>query len=68
MVDLSPEAVERSANFCDEVARYFEKRDTGGEDKAHWANVYNAENARKAATLLRALWAGEKSNTSPPSC
>jgi len=38
-----------------EAARYFAKRPTGGEDSAHWANVYNAENATKLATRLQAL-------------
>lgn len=37
-----------------DCAEYFERRDTGGEDRAHWANVYNAENARKAAAALTA--------------
>lgn len=32
-----------------ECAEYFERRDTGGEDMAHWANVANAETARKIA-------------------
>lgn len=37
-----------------ECANYFEDRPTGGEDQAHWANVWNAENARKAAAALTA--------------
>jgi hypothetical protein len=47
--------------FLNEAARYFEKRPTNGEDRAHWANVFNAENCRKAAaeiTRLRAENAG----------
>lgn len=35
-----------------EAARYFANRPTGGEDAAHWANVYNAENANKLADRL----------------
>lgn len=38
-----------------EAARYFSARDTKGEDRAHWANVYNAENARKLADRLAEL-------------
>ena len=41
--------------WAEEAARYFENRPTGGEDKAHWANVYNAENARRVADALRAV-------------
>mgnify|MGYP007028080193 CR=1 FL=1 len=41
--------------FLEEAARYFERRDTQGEDRAHWANVYNAENCRKIAKRLAAL-------------
>lgn len=44
---------EKLAKWCDEAARYFERRQTNGEDMAHWSNVMNAQNARKAATLLR---------------
>lgn len=35
-----------------EAARYFEKRPTGGEDSAHWSNVYNAQNCREIAAML----------------
>jgi|GEM_PF-1018687 len=38
-----------------EAARYFSARDTKGEDRAHWANVYNAENANKLADRLAEL-------------
>jgi hypothetical protein len=38
--------------FLDECAKYFENRPTGGEDRAYWANVYNAENCRKVIKLL----------------
>ncbi|MBO6808450.1 hypothetical protein [Thalassospira sp.] len=44
---------EESVDFLLEAARYFEKRPTDGEDKAYWANVYNAENCRKAAEDLK---------------
>lgn len=44
-------------NFLREAAEYFERRDTGGEDKAHWANVYNAKNCREIAAMLEALTA-----------
>lgn len=41
--------------FLEEAAKYFENRDTGGEDKAYWSNVYNAENCRKVAELVKDL-------------
>lgn len=41
--------------FLEEAARYFENRPTHGEDRAHWSNVYNAENCRKIAVALRAF-------------
>lgn len=45
---------ERTA-FLREAARYFEARPTGGEDAAHWSNVYNAKNCRDIATILDSL-------------
>lgn len=41
--------------FATEAAGYFESRPTGGEDAAHWSNVYNAENCRNIATALQSL-------------
>lgn len=38
--------------WLNECAKYFDRIDTKGEDLAHWAAVYNAENARRVATLL----------------
>ena len=38
--------------FLAENARYFETRPTGGEDAAHWSNVFNAKNCRQAADTL----------------
>ncbi len=38
--------------FLNEAARYFERRDTHGEDSAFWANAVNAENCRKAAAMI----------------
>lgn len=38
-----------------EAARYFSNCPTNGEDSAHWANVFNAENANKLADRLAAL-------------
>jgi hypothetical protein len=39
-------------NWLHEAAAYFERRPTGGEDAAHWSNVYNAENCRRIARLI----------------
>ncbi|WP_028955933.1 hypothetical protein [Sulfitobacter sp. 20_GPM-1509m] len=47
-------APEQITDFLEEAARYFEGRNTNGEDKAHWSNIYNAENCRKAADTLAA--------------
>lgn len=38
--------------WLEEAARYFEGRPAGGEDLAHWANVANAEMARRIAADL----------------
>lgn len=45
------------ANFLRQAAEYFRNCDTGGEDMAHWANVFNAENCEKAAAELTRLTA-----------
>jgi hypothetical protein len=39
--------------FLEKVAEYFTERPTGGEDMAHWANVYNAEKCLAAAEMLK---------------
>ena len=38
-----------------DLARYFEARNTYGEDIGHWANVFNAENANNLADRLASL-------------
>lgn len=55
-----PISVQAAIDWLAECARYFEKKPTNGEDKAYWAKVANAENARKIAELVAAL-------SSPPS-
>lgn len=55
MTPAPPEAVPAGwVVFLEETARYFERRPTGGEDAAHWANVANAETCRKIAAMLSA--------------
>lgn len=49
------EICDKDIEFLREAARYFLNRDTGGEDKAHWANVYNAENCNRIADKLSAI-------------
>jgi len=44
-----------SVAFLEEAANYFERRDTGGEDQAFWANAFNAKNCREAAAEITAL-------------
>ena len=51
LVELA--TTEEAVKFLADAAVYFENRATGGEDRAHWANVYNAENCRMVADLLR---------------
>lgn len=41
--------------FLIEAARYFERRQIGGEDSAYWANVLNAANCREAAHYMGVL-------------
>lgn len=38
-----------------EASRYFAKRDTGGEDRAFWANRINSDNCRFIAQLIGTL-------------
>jgi hypothetical protein len=45
--------IEQAIAWLDECARYFGKRDTGGEDRAFWSNIYNAENAKAIRDLLQ---------------
>jgi hypothetical protein len=48
--------IEAQIIFMEKVAQHFEHLPTEGEDRAHWANVYNAANARSVkATLQRML-------------
>src|SRR5690606_19752169 len=42
---------ENAIKWLNEAARYFEKRPTGGEDMAYWANISNAEIAKMIAKL-----------------
>ncbi len=66
--DEAGEPLSNPQRFADEIAwlreaaRYFSNRPTGGEDAAHWANVYNAENANKLAARLGEMMGGAKEN------
>lgn len=44
-----------AVNWLREAAVYFARRETRGEDAAHWANVSNAETAIKVAALIGRL-------------
>ena len=48
----NPQSFAREIVWLREAASYFANRPTGGEDAAHWANVYNAESANKLADRL----------------
>ena len=52
-------------SWLEAASRYFEKRDTKGEDRAHWSNVYNAENCLKIAELIKELCKDETQNHKP---
>ncbi len=41
--------------FLNDMAVYFERRPTGGEDAAHWSNAINAENCRIVAAMVHRL-------------
>lgn len=41
--------------FLNDMAVYFERRPTGGEDAAHWSNVMNAENCRIVANMVHRI-------------
>jgi len=47
-------STESAVAFLIVCAEYFERRPTGGEDAAHWANVSNGAMCRKIATMLSA--------------
>lgn len=49
MTATTPSAL---VTFLNEAARYFERRETHGEDGAFWANAMNADNCRKAAAMI----------------
>ena len=42
------------AKFMLDMAEYFRNRPTNGEDKTHWANVYNAKNCERIAQKIGA--------------
>ena len=42
-----------AVSWLNAAAQYFGNRPTNGEDKAHWANVYNAEACLKIAELIK---------------
>lgn len=49
-----PLSVDEATAFLTMCSDYFERRPTGGEDAAHWANVSNARMCRKIAAMLTA--------------
>lgn len=53
--NVIPSDLDTLVEFQNEAARYFESCPVGDEDRAHWANVYNAENCRKTATAITSL-------------
>lgn len=51
----NPQGFDSEIAWLTAAAVYFANRPTHGEDRAHWSNVYNAENARKLANRLNAM-------------
>jgi hypothetical protein len=51
----STEPGEADVAFLLDAARFFDNADTGGEDRAHWANISNARRCREIADRLDAL-------------
>jgi hypothetical protein len=49
---ISPEA---AIKWLVEAGRYFLRKDTHDEDAEYWANVNNAENCERIATLIARL-------------
>ena len=41
--------------FLEAASLYFANRDTNGEDRAYWSNVYNSENCLKIVDLIKSL-------------
>lgn len=41
--------------FLNDMAVYFERRPTGGEDAANWSNVMNAERCRMIANMVHRI-------------
>lgn len=54
MTDITPR---EAITWLEKASRYFEQEAVtealSGEDRAYWSNVYNAENARKIAEMIR---------------
>lgn len=49
------ERVRGNIAFLRSAADYFGKRPTNGEDMAHWANTFDAQNCHAAADTIEAL-------------
>lgn len=44
---------EAMIKWLEECARYFDNKHDNGEDRAHWANFFNARNAREIADYIK---------------
>jgi len=52
MQPIRMDSIDNAVRFLREASKYFNGRPTNGEDRAYWANVYNAENCEEIAKLL----------------
>lgn len=50
--DATPLSSEEAISWLKSCGEYFHYKDAGGEDRAHWANVYNAESCLKIAATI----------------
>lgn len=56
MSELKPISAIDAAKFLREASRYFDRRPTGGDDAAFWANVANAETCIRIAEMLERVF------------
>lgn len=59
MMDVKLKDIETDIIFLQLAADYFLRRDTHGEDRAHWANVYNSQHCLDIVKHLK-QWIKER--------
>jgi|LakMenE01Jun11ns_1017448.scaffolds.fasta_scaffold9815087_3 hypothetical protein len=46
---------DEAIKWLEEAPRYFRNLSAVGEDRVHWANIYNSDNCLKIAELIKDL-------------